>query len=1026
MPKDKPAVPVVPTAKAAGHASNARAWSKPSSFFKDRRRQQSGGFSVPQTGTLTDLQTLRLYDIGTIRLFHAAEKAGYYDDENMLLERLIQLLYKLPRHSRKGKLLTDAFITKLWSTLDHPQPTPIPTLMGQENRHRMADGSNSNPYFRTLGAAGTPYARSVAPMDVQSPDMPDPGLIFDTLLSRNGECKPHQCGISSMMFYLGTIITHDIFQTGGRDGAINLASSYLDLAPLYGNSWDEQKEMRQFRNGLLKPDCFAHKRLLTFPPGCRVFLLMFNRFHNYVVEQLASINEANRFKKPTSAPESTDPDDQNAWKQYDEDLFQTGRLVTCGLYVNIILKDYVRAILCLNRTDSTWTIDPRTNMDRHAQKTTAPTGVGNQVSVEFNLLYRWHSILSSRDAEWIAEEMQGLLGGKDPETATFHEMITAFQAWETALPVDPQLRDSVPGLKRQSDGAYSDDELVDILRASIEDTAGSFGANSVPRCLRPVEMLGILQARRWRVCTLNEFRAFIGLTRHRTFEDINPDPAVAAGLKSLYGSPANVELYPGLMSEKTKPPMAPGSGVCLGFTSSRAILSDAVSLVRGDRFYTDDFTPKNLTNWGFAEVDSDFDVDSGNVMYKLIFCSFPHHFQRDSIYAHHPLVTPAENKVIFEGLKKASDYAWDSPIRHAVIPIVKEPGEPGKEGRVSNGQTQSNSSSLASPRHMVSDFVVLASANLLKSRSYSVPNLPSDRDSRGIDVVSEVISSTFVRLTAEMFSLSLKATNDKRRGAYTDAQLGTILSVLYAAESPRLSLGRSYELQRQAQDLVVRFRKEIPLSKLTKASPDNSKISVRSYGQRLTTSQKPRENETLADRVATLVACSAMVPVLLLSESLDYHLNQGPEHMEKLRAISQQKTETSEQVLLRYFLNGCSLPSDDCSKEDSHSPTSSAASCVASTSPRTLIDYFPEGTNPDDLNIYIEAMAALFKIIVSLSGLRRAPGAPGRLASVPAVQWQGQTGRQSGPEEGQSMYMTSDRSSFWPVPVTMNIVWDSN
>lgn len=45
--------------------------------------------------------------------------------------------------------------------------------------------------------------------------------------------------------------------------------------------------MRQFKGGLLKPDCFAHKRILTFPPACCVFLLMFNRFHNYVVTQLA-------------------------------------------------------------------------------------------------------------------------------------------------------------------------------------------------------------------------------------------------------------------------------------------------------------------------------------------------------------------------------------------------------------------------------------------------------------------------------------------------------------------------------------------------------------------------------------------------------------------------------------------------------------------------------------------------------------------------------------------------------------------
>lgn len=212
MANNKP-VTVLPTSKSSQHVS-PRAWSKPSTLFKDRRRQQTGGINVPQTGLIQDIQTLRLTDITTVRLFHAAEKAGYYNDDNMLLERLVQLLHKLPRHSRKGKLLTDAFITKLWSTLDHPQPRPIPSLMGHGHRHRTADGSNSNPYLATLGAAGTAYARAVTPMDVQSPDMPDAGLVFDTLMARNQE-RPHPCGLSSMMFYLGVIITHDIFQTVG-------------------------------------------------------------------------------------------------------------------------------------------------------------------------------------------------------------------------------------------------------------------------------------------------------------------------------------------------------------------------------------------------------------------------------------------------------------------------------------------------------------------------------------------------------------------------------------------------------------------------------------------------------------------------------------------------------------------------------------------------------------------------------------------------------------------------------------------
>lgn len=34
----------------------------------------------------------------------------------------------------------------------------------------------------------------------------------------------------------------------------------------------------------------------------------------------------------------------------------------------------------------------------------------------------------------------------------------------------------------------------------------------------------------------------------------------------------------------------PGAGLCPGFTISRAILSDAVALTRGDRFLTVDYT----------------------------------------------------------------------------------------------------------------------------------------------------------------------------------------------------------------------------------------------------------------------------------------------------------------------------------------------------------------------------------------------------------------------------------------------------
>jgi hypothetical protein len=69
-------------------------------------------------------------------------------------------------------------------------------------------------------------------------------------------------------------------------------------------------------------------------------------------------------------------------------------------------------------------------------------------------------------------------------------------------------------------------------------------------------------------------------------------------VEALYEHPDYIELYPGLQAEEAKKPFLPGSGLCPGFTIATAILADAVALVRGDRFYTVDYSPTNLTNFG--------------------------------------------------------------------------------------------------------------------------------------------------------------------------------------------------------------------------------------------------------------------------------------------------------------------------------------------------------------------------------------------------------------------------------------------
>lgn len=69
-------------------------------------------------------------------------------------------------------------------------------------------------------------------------------------------------------------------------------------------------------------------------------------------------------------------------------------------------------------------------------------------------------------------------------------------------------------------------------------------------------------------------------------DDVSSDKHVADTLRQLYDHPDMVELYPGLFLEDAKPAMNPGCGGCPPYTVGRGVFSDAVTLVRSDRFYT--------------------------------------------------------------------------------------------------------------------------------------------------------------------------------------------------------------------------------------------------------------------------------------------------------------------------------------------------------------------------------------------------------------------------------------------------------
>ena len=105
---------------------------------------------------------------------------------------------------------------------------------------------------------------------------PDPGLIFDAVMARK-TFKPHPNKVSSVFFYWASLVIHDLFQTDHHDFNMSKTSSYLDLSTLYGDVQEDQDQIRTFKDGKLKPDTFSEERLLGFPPGCGVLLIMLNR-----------------------------------------------------------------------------------------------------------------------------------------------------------------------------------------------------------------------------------------------------------------------------------------------------------------------------------------------------------------------------------------------------------------------------------------------------------------------------------------------------------------------------------------------------------------------------------------------------------------------------------------------------------------------------------------------------------------------------------------------------------------------------
>ncbi|KAJ2936955.1 hypothetical protein H1R20_g146, partial [Candolleomyces eurysporus] len=653
-----------------------------------------------------------------------------------------------------------------------------------------------------------------------------------------------------------------VFRTSHRDENINETSSYVDLAILYGNNEDDQNRVRvRDGYGTLYPDCFAEDRILLFPPAVCTILVLFNRNHNYIAAKLLEINERGNWVDPkTLSPD--DPKARAKLIQQDEEIFQTARLCNIGWFGTVVFSDYFSCIL--GRED-----------EAHTEQV-------------FNNLFPGKAV---------------------DEVTPMDFKIAAYNIQSNRPPTNEW---TFGVLKRQEDGSFADGDLANILHNATEHPAGAFRARGTPPVMRLNEIMGIEQSRKWGVCSLNEFRKYLGLKTFTSFLEWNSDPEIARVAELLYGDINNLELYVGLQAEEAKP-LVDGAGLCPGYTISRAILSDAISLTRGDRHFTHDFTPSNLTAWGFHDCQRDPGAFGfGSTLGRLFLRTLPDHFSENSIYAFFPLMTPDSMKVHLEKMNLLDKYDVSRPktrsppavvdSQEAVVAILKDPSAfpapyAEKVARIIQGKgfypTGDKSEQKivtdalgGSPALVdkIGEFFYSTAKKLIDQNTYTFVG----GKTKGVDVVREVLRIAPIIWLANLTGIELK-TSKEGEGDYTHEEFFEVLSDIYAFVflnvEPSKVMVLQEKIKKNMPKLIDRITDNLGLFSGTKASvsglmstlfkhkkPDHEEII-----HRLTENAIYKDRYVLANTLLAILVVANAELSLSLTNAVDLFLDKTKE-----------------------------------------------------------------------------------------------------------------------------------------------------
>lgn len=121
---------------------------------------------------------------------------------------------------------------------------------------------------------------------------------------------------------------------------------------------------------------------------------------------------------------------------------------------------------------SSWVLDPRRSFSEVFDKGSFPVSTGNQVSVEFNLIYRWHSTVSAKDEKWSQDFFQKLFPGQEVSELPLKDFLTGLSKLRGEIVAQkPECR-TFGGLKRDSSGFFDTQALAKLIAESTNDVSG--------------------------------------------------------------------------------------------------------------------------------------------------------------------------------------------------------------------------------------------------------------------------------------------------------------------------------------------------------------------------------------------------------------------------------------------------------------------------------------------------------------------------------------------------------------------------